>query len=127
MVPLGLVVLTTGCGAPQDQRDAAAAVAQRLLTSVQQKDGATACDQLAPATRKTVEADAGKGCAEAIGDEGLPEPGDVRTVDVYGQWARVVFSDDTVFLATFPQGWRVVAAGCEAQGRQPYQCSVEGD
>jgi hypothetical protein len=126
-VSLGLAAVLAGCGAPQEQRDTAAQVAQRLLTAVQQRDGATACDQLAPATRSAVEDQAGKPCPEAIGDEDLPQPGDVRTVDVYGQWARVVLADDTVFLATFPQGWRVVAAGCTPQGRQPYQCSVEGD
>jgi hypothetical protein len=124
MVPL---VLVTACGAPQGERDAASGVARRLLTAVQQQDGATACAQLAPATRRTLEQDAGKPCPEAIGEEELPEPGEVRSVDVYGQWARVVLTGDTVFLATFPEGWRVVAAGCEPQGDQPYGCRVEGD
>jgi len=56
----------------------------------------------------------------------VPEPGSVTHVDVYGQWARVVLSDDTVFLAAFPGGWRVVAAGCQSRGERPYDCTVQG-
>ena len=33
---------------------------------------------------------------------------------------------DTVFLATFPGGWRVVAAGCTPRGDRPYDCTVAG-
>jgi hypothetical protein len=45
---------------------------------------------------------------------------------VYGQWAQVRFSGDTVFLAVFPDGWRVVAAGCEARQDRPYHCRIQG-
>ena len=33
---------------------------------------------------------------------------------------------DTVFLAVFPGGWRVVAAGCTPHGDRPYDCVVQG-
>jgi hypothetical protein len=51
----------------------------------------------------------------------------VRHADVFGQWARVVLDSDTVFLASFPGGWRVVAAGCQPQGERPYDCTLRGD
>jgi hypothetical protein len=42
-------------------------------------------------------------------------------------WAQVRLDDDTVFLAAFPGGWRVVAAGCRPRGEaEPYDCAVEG-
>jgi hypothetical protein len=31
-----------------------------------------------------------------------------------------------VFLAAFPGGWRVVAAGCTPRGDRPYDCTLQG-
>ena len=31
-----------------------------------------------------------------------------------------------LFLSQFPDGWKVVAAGCIPQPGRPYQCTVEG-
>jgi hypothetical protein len=74
--------------------------------------------------------EAGKACADAIGDEDLPDPGDVTGVDIDGQWAKVAMTadggDGTVFLAMFPGGWRVAAAGCRSRGERPYDCAVQG-
>jgi hypothetical protein len=118
------LALTGGCAAPRG--DAAGAAASRLLTAVQAKDGATACAALAPDTLAELEKSAGKGCATAILDEDLPVPGAVTTVDVYGQWAKVTRAGDTEFLATFPGGWLVVAAGCTPRGERPYDCVLQG-
>jgi len=41
----------------------------------------------------------------------LPAPGDVTGSEVYGPWAQVKVSGDTMSLAVFGGGWRVVA-GC---------------
>ena len=115
-----------GC-APAGGRSAAAGdVATRLLTAVQGKDGAAACALLAPDTASEVEQSGGKPCAEAIIDEDLPGPGAVTGTAVYGQWAQVRIGTDTVFLAAFRGGWRVVAAGCQARGDRPYDCEVQG-
>ena len=81
---------------------------------------------LAPETAAEVEESAGKSCAEAILQEDLLEPGSVVGSDVYGQWAQVRFSGDTVFLAMFGDGWRVVAAGCTPRGQRPYDCVIQG-
>jgi hypothetical protein len=62
------------------------------------------------------EASSGQGCVDAILDADLPEPARVESTDVYGQWGRVVLTDDTEFVAMFPGGWPVVAAGCRSRG-----------
>jgi hypothetical protein len=127
LLTVGLMAAGAGCAPSRERRDAVAAVAQRLLTAVAAGDGAAACDLLAPQTRAVVEASAGKACADAVLDGDLPASGAVRRVDVYGQWARVVMSGDTLFLASFGAGWRVVAAGCQPRGERPYDCRVQGN
>jgi hypothetical protein len=125
LLPLAVAALA-GCAAAGGRGEAAAAVATRLLTAVQSKDGATACALLAPDTASEVEQSGGKPCPEAILDENLPGPGAVTGTAVYGQWAQVRVGADTVFLAVFPGGWRVVAAGCKPRGDRPYSCEVKG-
>ncbi|MEV0719669.1 hypothetical protein [Asanoa sp. NPDC050611] len=128
---LGTVVLAAalalaGCGGPGGREDAAAAVAVRLLDAVDQGDGDAACATLAPETLADLEQSADQPCAEAILGEDLPGPGQVTTTNVYGQWAQVRLDTDTVFLAVFRGGWRVVAAGCEPRGDRPYDCTLQG-
>src|SRR3954462_7998811 len=82
-----------GCGQPAE--GSAAATAERLATAVAVGDGAAACAVLAPDTVEELEQSAGTPCPKAIGEEELPPPGAVESVDVYGQWARVVTSGDT--------------------------------
>jgi hypothetical protein len=115
-----------GCAAPHDRQVAAAAIAQRMLQAVQGKDGARACHLLAPATLADLEKSAGKPCAEAILDEKLPAPAGDPAAQVYGQWAQVRYRDDALFLAVFPGGWRIVAAGCTPRGERPYDCTLQG-
>jgi hypothetical protein len=115
----------SGCGSVSGRERAAAAVAERFVTAVADGNGDAACAVLAPKTVEEVES-GGAACAEAILDEDLPEPGPVGTTDVYGQWARVVLPADTLFLAVFRDGWRVVAAGCSPAGEGPYDCVVQG-
>ena len=120
------VAALPGCAAPGGRGTAAADVATRLLTAVKGQDGAAACALLAPDTASEVEQSGGKPCAEAILDEDLPEPATVTGTAVYGQWAQVRVGADTEFLAVFPGGWRVVAAGCRSRGERPYDCEVQG-
>lgn len=121
---LALLLLVGGCGSVDRRADSAADVAMRLQRAVAAGDGAAACALLAPDTAADV---ADPTCAEAILDEDLPAPGAERGADVYGQWAQVRLDDDTMFLAAFPGGWRVVAAGCRPRGgAEPYDCAVHG-
>ena len=124
-VPLVLLVLA-GCTGVGERGDAAASVALRMLTAVQNDDGAAACGTLAPDTLAELEESAGRPCAEAILDEDLPQPGEVQESQVFGQWAQVRLTGDTVFLGVFPGGWRVVAAGCTPRGERPYDCELQG-
>ena len=121
-----LLLVLAGCAGVGDRGDAAAAVALRMLTAVQNDDGAAACATLAPDTLAELEESAGQSCAEAILDEDLPQPGEVEQSRVYGQWAQVRLTGDTVFLGVFPGGWRVVAAGCTPRGERPYNCDLQG-
>jgi len=122
-----LVLAVGGCASVDDRGRAAAEVAITMFGALAGEDGSAACGVLAPETRSEVEqAHDDEPCARAILDEDLPEPGRVTGTDVYGQWAQVRFSGDTVFLAVFPDGWRVVAAGCEARADRPYDCAIQG-
>ena len=125
-VMAGTVAALAGCGSVASRGQAASTVAQHLLTAVDRKDGAAACALLAPETAAEVAQSAQTDWVEAILDQNLPRPGSVAGDDVYGQWARVRLSDDTVFLAMFAGGWRVVAAGCAPRGDRPYDCTVQG-
>jgi hypothetical protein len=123
---LSVVVALGGCADVGDRETTAGDAATELLTAVAGKDGATACAVLAPDTAAELEQSAGKPCDQAILDEDLPAPATVNGADVYGQWAQVRLSDDTMFLAVFPGGWRVVAAGCQPRESRPYDCTLQG-
>ncbi|GAA4957635.1 hypothetical protein [Actinoplanes utahensis] len=101
---------------------AAEDTARRFLQAVADGDGQAACRALAPRTAEEIDAP----CAESILGESLAAPSPRATTEVYGQRALVTFDGDAVFLAVFPDGWRVVAAGCTPRGEQPYDCAVQG-
>lgn len=115
-----------GCGSVDERSDAAARAAERFVTAVGDGDGTAACALLAPGTLDEVEGTSGTSCAEAVTDQDLGEPGPATAVAVYGQWAKVQLGDQAVFLAMFPGGWRVVAAGCRPRGERPFACELDG-
>lgn len=47
-------------------------------------------------------------------------------MSVFGTMAQVRYPEDTVFLARFRSGWRVMAAACSPQAHDPYDCRIKG-
>ena len=112
----------TGPGADQ-----ASEVAQRF-EQLATTDAANACALLAPGTHDAVEKAAKEPCPQALGDEDLPDPSPLTSVDVFGHDGIARFGNDTVFLARFPDGWRVTAASCRPgpSDQKPYDCDISG-
>ncbi|WP_405652197.1 hypothetical protein [Streptomyces sp. RK9] len=123
---LALVCAVSGCGTVDGRREAVRAAVARFEQAVRTGDAAALCGALAPGTREELELSGQSTCAASVLGEGVPYGGAGRHVDVHGRQARVVLEKDTVFLSQFPDGWKVVAAGCLPQGDRPYRCSVKG-
>ena len=124
--PVALALMTVvlaGCGGdPSGAQAAAAAVA------FVQAESSRACGLLAPDTEDALAKQAGRPCARALADLHLPTGADVRAVDVEAESAQVRLDGQVVFLARFPDGWRVTAAGCvrsDPDPAVPYACEVE--
>ena len=120
------VGVLTGCGGTSGPSPGA--TARQFTQAVTDNNGAAACALMASATRAELEQSAGTSCASAIVEENLPEPGALETSAKFGTMAHVSFSSDVIFLAEFPRGWRVMAAGCapDATPEAPYQCQLSG-
>jgi len=116
-----------GCSSSAEEAAAAQAAASFAATSTGDPD--TACGLLASRTRDEFERSAEQPCDEALPDENLPASTTVTRTDLAGQSARVDLEGQTVFLARFASGWKVVAAGCTKQFDEPntpYTCQVQG-
>jgi len=122
---VGLMVLAGCTGPGADQAGDVAQSFAQLATS----DTAQACELLSGNTREAVEKAAKKPCPDALTNDDLPGESSVRLVDVYGHDARVTLDNDVVFLARFPEGWKVTAAGCTpgSSEDEPFDCDVSGD
>ncbi|MGW1952795.1 hypothetical protein ACWCPI_08510 [Streptomyces sp. NPDC001920] len=125
-VLVAALAAAAGCGAPDERTAGASAAATGFTDAVRRSDGVRACALLAPRTREELEQSERTTCDRAVLQEQLPAGGTVRGVDVYGDRARVLLPADTLFLARFPSGWKVVAVGCTPRPERPYDCTVEG-
>ncbi|MEU7135051.1 hypothetical protein [Streptomyces sp. NPDC046261] len=125
-VAAALLAGTAACGTLPERRDDARAAADRFERALKAGRQVALCAALAPGTREEVEASAGRPCEQALDRGELPVAGAVRHVDLYGDQARAVLEHDTLFLARFPTGWKVTAAGCVPRPEEPYQCAVKG-
>jgi hypothetical protein len=126
LVGLAAVAVAASLGGCADvSRPAVDGVVTSFYGAYGDGEGRTACDLLAPATREEVETSAQAPCAEAVVDEELPNPGPVGQSSIYGDQGQVRLDGDTVFVAEFPGGWKVVAAGCTRQPSGPYDCKLE--
>jgi hypothetical protein len=101
-------------------------VARQFARAVDGSAASAACSYLAPATRSRLEQSAGRRCPAAILQQHLPSTGAVRSATAYGTMAQVRLRGDTLFLARFQGGWKVMAAGCSPKAGHPYDCTLEG-
>jgi hypothetical protein len=120
-----LVIALSGCGHLGSAEDAnAAQAAENFDRSL--SDPPRACQQLAPGTLSELQDSFGP-CRRSLPKQDLPAATEVVSVDVYGQDAMVRLDGDVVFLARFPDGWKVTAAGCRLQSSgRPYTCTLKG-
>jgi hypothetical protein len=125
IIPVVAAALIGACSAQAEP--SVLSVADDFHAALVRGDGATACALLAPSTREEVEKSEEGSCPDVVLGLDLPQAGEALGSEVFGDQAQVRFSDDAVFLADFPQGWMVTAAGCRPQGEQlPYDCTVKG-
>jgi hypothetical protein len=118
-----VLLLLTGCASTHEAD--VEQVAERLHAALRAEDGAAACELLSKDAQEELQ-ESGDSCEVAVLEAGLSPDGRVEKVSAYGTSAQVRYDDDVVFLADFPEGWRVIGAGCEKQADAPYDCKVQG-
>jgi hypothetical protein len=121
---LVLVLVTSGCGVPGTS--GGVAVGKRFTAAVSASEWDRACSLLAPETTAELEKSAGKGCPAALAEESPPEPGPLVGWSAFGTMTQLRFEEDTMFVARFRSGWRVVALECAPVPGHPYDCGIEG-
>ena len=127
-LPVAATLLLTGCaGRGSSENDRVADTATRFLDAAASAPD-SGCGLLAPATLEQLESD-NETCGDAV--SAAAPRGDIASlppsIQVYGRDAMVQWADQTLFLARFDDGWRVVAAGCKPRGKDlSYDCTVEG-
>jgi hypothetical protein len=119
-----LALLIAGCSGSQET-ETVQDVTARFETALTDHHGPAACALLAAEAVRRLQDLRPEGCAQALPTLALPSspPGDAQ---VWGDTAQVRTASDTVFLRRFPDGWRIIGAGCTPRGEQPYQCKVDG-
>ena len=116
----------TGCGRSGD-RAQATEVADRFFKAIGSGDGATACAQLSPDTRKALEDDEQKPCREAIGGLHI-DPGAPTEIELYLNNAKADLDNgDSAFLSLTAEGWRLSAVGCKPGDGPPADAPMDCD
>jgi len=119
-----MIAVLTGCSSAHD--DDVERVAGAFRAALASGDAATACDRLSDSVRDELQQSSGSTCEAAIMDTGVSRDGRVEQLSVSGTAAQVRYDDDTIFLAEFPDGWKIIGAGCQSQADKPYDCELEG-
>nr|WP_042181407.1 hypothetical protein [Kibdelosporangium sp. MJ126-NF4] len=119
------LALLAGCGGSRET-DPVLDAAARFESAVASHDGVAACSLLAPEAVRRVNDLRPEGCAQAVPKLSLPTSPLGGQVQVWGDTAQVRAPADTLFLRRFPEGWRIIGAGCRSRGERPYECTVDG-
>lgn len=122
LLPAAALALT-GCTSLQQP---ARTAATEFYAAVSGSQWGKACGYLAPQTRSELEQSAGSACPKALAGEKLSDPGPVTRLSGAGTMAQVRFRKDTVFMAEFRHGWKVMAAECSPRPGKPYDCQIQG-
>ena len=120
LVVLGL----SGCASNHEA--AVSQVAEQLHAAIDNEDGASACDVLSDDVQEELQDAEGSSCEVAVLEAGISTKGRIESVEVYGTAGQVRYDDDVIFLADFPDGWKIIGAACEKQAAEPYDCKVRG-
>ncbi len=118
-----IALAATGCAA-SPHRDVVAAIARSFVSAVERGDGATACRMLTDDAKQSASGAADVPCEKAI--TSVKEHGNVLVhgIQVWGDAAQVKVAADVLFLRRISGTWLVNAAGCTAQPKGPYDCTV---
>jgi hypothetical protein len=119
-----LALALAGCSSNHER--AVSLVAEQLHAAIDNEDGAEACDLLSDAVQEELQDAEGTSCEVAILESGISTTGRIESVEVFGTAGQVRYHDDVVFLADFPDGWKIIGAACEKQAAEPYECKVQG-
>ena len=119
-----LLIGLSGCSSAQESE--VSHVAEQLHAALKNEDGAAACDLLSDDAQEQLQEAEGSSCEVAILETGLNLNGRIEKVEVFGTAGQVRYDDDVVFLADYPDGWKVIGAGCEKQAAEPYDCQIQG-
>jgi hypothetical protein len=127
IVVLVALLLLAGCG-QSDDRATVRRVTERFLTAYDAKQGAVACSVLGSDTRKSLESEKSKPCADAVGSLNV-SGGPVRQVTVALTSAKVdLASGESFFLSEESSGWRISALGCRSSTSptsMPFDCELQ--
>jgi hypothetical protein len=93
---------------------------------VSASDWTRACSLLAPQAKAELEKPAGKGCPAALADQRPPEPRPLDSSSAFGTMTQLRFADDTMFVARFESGWKVMALQCAPVPGHPCDCALKG-
>lgn len=126
-VAVVLLAGVTGCSAgSRGNPGGPSRQVQRFESALKGGDAATACDLLAPPTRKELEQSQSQQCAKALPQQNLPAEATAADVQVFGDEAIAKVTGDVLFLTNVGGTWMVSAAGCTPQPDEPYDCEVKG-
>jgi len=117
-------VLLAGCAGPDITGPERTATT--FARAISASDGELACTLLSAEVSSSLADSAGVPCPAAVLTQDLPTPSAVRDAQRFGHQALVTTSTDTVFLSEFPDGWKIIGAGCRVRGDRPYDCAVSG-